>query len=172
MPHCSAASSRKACCRGLRPSWARPSTVVIWAPCTSAAMTQQELTRRPSMMTAQAPQLPLLQPSLTPMRPMRSRRASRRLSRSSARNSSASPLIVAWMMMRSLNLAPSCSAGPAQDGLGGLLDQEAGRRDGADGDAGGGDVLAVEAEVRGGVDDGDVHLVAGDEALPGGAATR
>src|SRR3972149_3707086 len=218
MPHCSAASSRKACCRGLRPSRARPSTVVIWAPWTSAAMTQQELTRRPSMMTAQAPQLPLLQPSLTPTGPMRSRRASRRLSRSSARNSSASPLIVAWMMMRSLNLAPSCSAGrlaegpldehrcemlalldgaahvvdgpgggpggrgggldrlvrqrPGQDGVCGLLDQEAGGGDGADGDAGGGDVRAVEAEVRGGVDDGDVHLVAGGEALPGGAAPR
>jgi hypothetical protein len=83
----------------------------MFVPSTSAAMTQQELTRRPSMITAQAPQLPLLQPSLAPVRPMRSRSASRRLSRSSARNSISSSLIVALMTMRSLNLTPSCPAG-------------------------------------------------------------
>src|SRR5215207_5912430 len=105
IPHCSAASSRNACCSGCSFSGpARPSTVVRSAPVTSAARTQHELTSRPSMITAQAPQLPLLQPSLAPVRNRRSRSASRRLSRSSARNSCSSPLIVALTIIRSLKV--------------------------------------------------------------------
>jgi len=45
---------------------ARPSTVVTERPCTSTPSTRHELTRRPSSTTLQAPQLPLLQPSLLP----------------------------------------------------------------------------------------------------------
>src|SRR4051812_22307194 len=105
IPHCSAASSRNACFSGCSLSAvARPSTVVRSAPVTSAARTQQELTRRPSMITAQAPQLPLLQPSLAPVRNRRSRSASRRLSRSSARNCCSSPLMVALTIIRSLKV--------------------------------------------------------------------
>ena len=65
MPHCSAASSRKAFCSG--ESWspsAMPSTVPTSEPSTSAAITRQALTIRPSSFTQQAPQLPLLQPFL------------------------------------------------------------------------------------------------------------
>src|SRR5438132_13347075 len=83
--------------------------VVTSDPSISAAITQHELTRRPSRITEQAPQLPLLQPSFAPVRPMRSRRASRRLSRSSARNSVSSPLMVVEITIRSGTLVPPCS---------------------------------------------------------------
>src|SRR5262245_52350904 len=46
------------------------------------------------MITVQAPQLPLLQPSLAPVRRRFSRNTSRRLCRGSQRNSAASPLTV------------------------------------------------------------------------------
>ncbi len=45
-------------------------------------------------------------------------------------------------------------------------------RDGADGDPCRADVVAFEPDVGRRVGHGDVHLVAGDEALPGGAAVR
>src|SRR5438067_3151687 len=76
-----------------------PSIVVISAPCTSGPSTQQELTMRLSMTTQQAPQLPLLQPSLAPVSPSTSRSTSSRLWRGSHRNSVTSPLMVdsTWM---------------------------------------------------------------------------
>src|SRR3954454_24183001 len=69
--------------------------VVISAPAHSTPRTQQELTSRPSIRTLHAPQLPLLQPSLEPVSPSRSRKTSRRLSRGSQRKSTGSPLITA-----------------------------------------------------------------------------
>src|SRR6202011_1163413 len=80
MPHCSAACSRNFCCNGCNP-WglAIPSMVVTFRPWTSTPRTQQEFTSLPSRMTLQAPQLPLLQPSLVPVRRSSSRRTSRRL---------------------------------------------------------------------------------------------
>src|SRR5262245_36606046 len=59
-------------------------------------MTQQEFTSRPSTMTLQAPQLPLLQPSLAPVRRSSSRSTSSKLCRGSHRNSVSVPLIVEW----------------------------------------------------------------------------
>src|ERR1041385_3497245 len=72
-----------------------PSMVVSCEPSASTASTQHELTRRPSMMTLEAPQLPLLHPSLEPVSSRRSRRASRRVSRGSESHSIGSPLMVA-----------------------------------------------------------------------------
>ena len=53
-------------------------------------------------------------------------------------------------------------------GGGGHHDRRCGDR--AEGDAGVGHGVAIELDVGAAVDDGDVHLVARDEALPGGAA--
>src|SRR5687768_2421100 len=94
-PHCRAAPSRKHCCKGCRwPCWAMFSTVSIVAPSASTASTMQLLTGRPFISTVQAPQLPLLQPSLAPVRRTLSRSTSSRLWRASQRNSVAWPLIV------------------------------------------------------------------------------
>src|SRR4030095_1609871 len=48
--------------------------VSIFLPAQPTARVKQELTRRTSMMTLQAPQTPMLQPSLVPVRPRLSRR--------------------------------------------------------------------------------------------------
>src|SRR5713101_3542439 len=70
--------------------------VATLLPWTSTARTKQELTSRPSSTTLQAPQLPLLQPSLLPVRRSSSRRTSSRLCRGSHRNSVSLPLRVVW----------------------------------------------------------------------------
>src|SRR5688500_9561883 len=59
----------------------------------------------------------------------------------------------------------------ADEGGRGFGDHDRCRGYGADGDAGPAYDVTIEADVRGGVDDGDVHLVARNEALPGGAGT-
>src|SRR5262245_16984600 len=93
MPHCRAACSRNFCCNGCRPSGlAMPSIVVTSCPDASTPSTQHELTRTPSRMTLQAPQLPLLHPSLLPVSPRTSRSTSNKLWRGSHRNSTSSPL--------------------------------------------------------------------------------
>ena len=69
-PHCKAAFSRKDCWSGCSPSGeATPSMVSIVESAASTPSTQHALTNRPSMITLQAPQFPLLQPSLAPVRP-------------------------------------------------------------------------------------------------------
>ena len=55
---------------------AMPSIVSISWPPASAPSTRQEQTSRPSSVTEQAPQSPVPQPSLLPVRPSRSRRTS------------------------------------------------------------------------------------------------
>ena len=64
--------------------------------------------------------------------------------------------------------------GLAGERVAGRLHEERRRRDGADGDARRLELRAVgrERDARGGVRDGDVHLVARDEALERGAAVR
>src|SRR5687767_15142059 len=64
----------KACCSGWSfPSLAKPSIVVISFPLHPAARVRHELTNRPSTITLQAPQTPMLQPSLVPVSPRSSR---------------------------------------------------------------------------------------------------
>ena len=58
-----------------RSPFATPSIVVIVRPSASAASTRHDGTRRPSSMTEQAPQSPVVQPSLVPVRPSSSRSA-------------------------------------------------------------------------------------------------
>src|SRR5262245_43442463 len=95
MPHCKAAISTNFFCNGcsLSPS-AMPSMVSISAPSASGASTRQLHTRRPSMVTLQAPQSPEPQPSLLPVSPSVSRRASSRVWLASHRNSVGAPLMV------------------------------------------------------------------------------
>src|SRR6185436_13037116 len=95
IPHCNAAPSRKHCCSGWRcPSQAIPSTVPMLAPSASTASTRQLFTGTPLSSTVQAPQLPLLQPSLAPVSLRVSRRTSSKLSRGSQRNCAGSLLTV------------------------------------------------------------------------------
>ena len=71
--------------------------------------------------------------------------------------------------------AIACSPnGLAGERVARCLHEERRRRDGADGDARRLELRAVgrERDAGGGVRDGDVHLVARDEALEGGAAVR
>ena len=92
----SAACSRNFCCTGCSLSpLAMPSIVVIDVPSASTPSTRQEHTRRPSMITVQAPQSPDAQPSLLPVRPTTSRSTSSRVCCGSHRNSADSPLMVA-----------------------------------------------------------------------------
>ena len=66
-----------ACCNGCStPSVARPSMVVISAPSFMTASVRQELIRRPSTSTVQAPHWPWSQPFLVPVRSRWSRNAS------------------------------------------------------------------------------------------------
>ena len=95
IPHCSAASSRKACCNGWRPSVvAIPSTVSTVFPSTSGPSTKHESTILPSTLTVQAPQFPSRQPSFVPVSPISSRSVSRRLMYGGTSNSCSWPLIV------------------------------------------------------------------------------
>ena len=64
---------------------AMPSMVPILRPSASAPSTRQEQTRRPSTVTLQAPQSPVPQPSLAPVRPRRSRSTSSSVSSASQR---------------------------------------------------------------------------------------
>src|SRR3984957_15511497 len=67
----------KACCNGCSaPSVAMPSMVVILAPSFITASVRQELIRRPSTSTVQAPHWPWSQPFLVPVRSRWSRNAS------------------------------------------------------------------------------------------------
>ena len=77
MPHCRAACSRNfaaadaACRHPPCPRWSRRA-----GPSASAPSTRQEQTSRPSRMMLQAPQSPVPQPSLAPVRPSRLRSTS------------------------------------------------------------------------------------------------
>ena len=81
-PHCKAAPSRNVCCSGCR--WSpstpsaedRPSTVSRSRPWASGANTRHAQVTLPSIRTEQAPQSPVPQPSLAPVSPSSSRRAS------------------------------------------------------------------------------------------------
>src|SRR5262249_54815001 len=66
--------------------------VSIFFPWQATARVKQELTTRPSIITLQAPQTPMLQPSLVPVRPMSSRRACRSNRLASSCRSYSSPL--------------------------------------------------------------------------------
>src|SRR4029078_5530122 len=112
--------------------------VSIFAPSASAARTTQLLTGTSFMMTVQAPQLPLLQPSLAPVRRSESRSASRRLCRGSQRNSAGWPLMVA-VIWSFLGTGGKDEGGRMKDELG------AGAVGGAGGGAFGEDAGAVAA---------------------------
>ena len=73
--------------------------VPIDLPLASTPSIRQEQTSRPSTVTLQAPQSPVEQPSLVPVRPNWSRRASSRVSCGSHRNSTGSPLTVAVIVV-------------------------------------------------------------------------
>ena len=94
MPHCKAACSMNFSCKGCRaPPSASPSTVLTSRPSASAPSTRQEQTRRPSSRTLQAPQSPVPQPSLAPVRPHLSRSESSRVSSGGQAKSTGSPLM-------------------------------------------------------------------------------
>ena len=85
----------KACCSGCSaPSVARPSTVVTSAPSFMTASVRQELIRRPSTSTVQAPHWPWSQPFLVPVRSRRSRNASSRVVHGAITSSTRAPLTV------------------------------------------------------------------------------
>ena len=70
IPHCSGGVLEEFLLQRVQPvRRAMPSMVVMDLPSASTASTRQELTSTPSRMTLHAPQLPLLQPSLAPVRP-------------------------------------------------------------------------------------------------------
>ena len=95
MPHWRAACSMNLRCNGCSSSpLAMPSMVPISRPSASAPSTRQEQTRRPSTVTLQAPQSPVPQPSLAPVRPRRLRSASSSVSSASQIKSTLSPLTV------------------------------------------------------------------------------
>ena len=106
-PHCKAAYSMNFCCKGCRlsPS-AIPSTVEIDLPSASAPKTRQEHTSRSSKVTEQAPQSPVPQPSLAPVRCNLSRRQSSKVSRGSHRNSTSSPftVVLTWILLMTCSL--------------------------------------------------------------------
>ena len=74
-----------------------PSMVAIDLPSASTPSIRQEQTSRSSTVTLQAPQSPVEQPSLVPVRPSWSRKQSSSVSSVSHRNSTGSPLTVAVM---------------------------------------------------------------------------
>src|SRR4051794_13377862 len=83
-----------------------PSMVPISAPSASTARTRQAQTRRPSTVTLQAPQSPVPQPSLVPVRPSVLRSTSSRLLPGSARNSTGSPLMLVVMWVLAMGSVP------------------------------------------------------------------
>ncbi len=94
-PHCVPPCSTSACWMGCSfPPSDRPSIVTMSRPGASRASTRQALTAAPSTITVQVPQLPLPQPSLVPVSPMRSRSRSSSVSRVSASTVCSSPLTV------------------------------------------------------------------------------
>src|SRR5690349_11579904 len=113
MPHWSAASSTNFFCSGcsFSPS-AMPSMVSIFWPSASGARTRQEQTRRPLIVTLQAPQSPEPQPSLLPVRPSVSRSASSRVWLGSQRYSISEPLmvVVTWILAIGLPVSPMLDA--------------------------------------------------------------
>ncbi len=84
-PHWKASWAMKAACTGwqVSPS-ARPSMVSTSAPSWLIASARQELMRRPSSRTVQAPHWPRSQPFLVPVRSRRSRSRSSRVTRGSS----------------------------------------------------------------------------------------
>ena len=111
-PHCVPPCSTSACWIGCsRPAVTAPSMVTMSRPGASSASIRQAFTAAPSTSTVHVPQLPLPQPSLVPVRPMRSRSRSSSVSRVSARTVCCSPLTVQVMgvFMRSTS-TPSCRA--------------------------------------------------------------
>jgi hypothetical protein len=72
-----------------------PSIVVIVRPAASGASTRHDGTTRPFMITEQAPQSPVAQPSFVPVSPRVSRSEVRSVASASARNSTGSPLMLA-----------------------------------------------------------------------------
>src|SRR5262245_62030474 len=87
--------------------FARPSIVVISRPATMTASVRQALWRRPSTSTVQAPQAPMSQPFLVPVRSRRSRRRSSRVVRGSTVSTWDAPL------MRNVRLWSDGPIGPA-----------------------------------------------------------
>src|SRR5580692_3356209 len=72
-PHCGTCSSSQAICSGCLPCGSSPSMVVIFAAATALSEVMQDLVARPSTCTVQAPQKPIPQPNLVPVRPSSSR---------------------------------------------------------------------------------------------------
>src|SRR5689334_5705857 len=85
----------KACCSGCSaPSFARPSIVVISAPCFMTASVRQELILLPSTNTVHAPHWPWSQPFLVPVRSRWSRSASRSVVHGASLSCLATPFTV------------------------------------------------------------------------------
>src|SRR4051794_26885021 len=100
-----------------------PSMVPISAPSASTARTRQAQTRRPSTVTLQAPQSPVPQPSLVPVRPSVLRSTSSRLLPGSARNSTGSWLMLVVMWVLDMGSIPPRAGRGVGDGA---LQQHAG----------------------------------------------
>src|SRR5688572_6420181 len=95
MPHCEPLSSRNVRCKGCSSlPLAMPSMVSTSAPSASTASTRHEQTMTPSIMTVQAPQSPVPQPSLVPVSVSVSRSTSSSVCCGSQRYSYSSPLTV------------------------------------------------------------------------------
>src|ERR1700677_1823873 len=72
-PHCGTCGSSHAVGSVCLPSGSSPSMVVILSPATAPRGVMQDLVARPSTCTVQAPQNPIPQPNLVPVRPTSSR---------------------------------------------------------------------------------------------------
>src|ERR1700744_4396748 len=99
-PHCRPSWAMKAAWRGCNspPRAATPSIVRMSAPSRLTAKARQELIRRPSTRTVQAPHWPRSHPFLVPVSNSRSRRRSSSVTRGSSRSTSRrSPLTVRLM---------------------------------------------------------------------------
>ena len=95
IPHCNAMCSTNLRCKGCNSSpFAMPSIVSILLPWASTPSTKHEQTRTPSTVTLQAPQSPVPQPSLLPVKCNSSRKTSSNVSLGSHKKSTSSLLIV------------------------------------------------------------------------------
>src|ERR1700730_7046634 len=109
-PHWNASWSMNACCNGWSvPSPARPSMVVTLAPSFITANVKQELTRRPSTKTVQAPHWPWSQPFFVPVRLRRSRKASSKVVHGAMLNVRFSPLTLSVTVIAAAAETFSCA---------------------------------------------------------------
>src|SRR5947209_17501314 len=122
-----------ACCNGCStPSFARPSIVVTSAPSFITASVMQELMRRPSTSTVQAPHWPWSQPFLVPVSSSRSRNRSSSVVQGAISSCRRVPLMVRPMKIFAggarASLGGRAAVSLSAIGLSGSLEDGAGRR--------------------------------------------